>query len=708
MPNDVVNTMLFDFTCETETTAKSMRDEIVHFKAQQFNSILSDLLSEKLEDTAVWKINKIEIDLGNIRLDEIRSDRMLNAFRELLSKRIDEISQERKMQLNTQNAIAPLRENGYDQNATVSADRNATAEKIRENGQDRNATAVSLGENQVDIIRELLLNGDLPWWVDKNDFTGIDHVMKTLINEYPEALVSFLQAYRDKAGLAHRMRLLFSNATISKLNAILPSATRIPPIGTFRIAPATGAQIGKLSPKNIEKVVHSLDQRLSLRNEHLVALVVKKLLKVAGTNLLSPLKLLAVLNANELAALEMILTKNHPLSSAAFEHTREILRRLSAVQLEFLSHWVSDAPVVAGPAPRETVARKKAVLHIIKSLQSPGPLLQQDLKKLPTRDLLFIQKILAAYQQPRVARKKLISLLIEHPYFPRYDLLSLVTNLSLELPDDLVLSLQPANVNLARWFTASKQRLEASQAALQKVISRLSKREAIVLNEVFSKGSITTPSARNAVKGVLEKLPEKCLLLMSVLVQLEKSEIEKLVERPVSEAAPSTGPRKMIVENAGLCLVAPFLPSLFDQLGFIKNGMFKSDSHARRAMHVLQYLVNGRRRNYEHVMQLNRVLCGMDMEEPVTRSYKRLSVAERNEADDLLNSVIEHWKVLKSTSPEGFRSSFLQRKGLLYEEESQWKLQVEKKGYDLLLDSIPWSFKMIKFSWMNKMMDVEW
>jgi hypothetical protein len=32
------------------------------------------------------------------------------------------------------------------------------------------------------------------------------------------------------------------------------------------------------------------------------------------------------------------------------------------------------------------------------------------------------------------------------------------------------------------------------------------------------------------------------------------------------------------------------------------------------------------------------------MEEPVTRSYKRLSVAERNEADDLLNSVIEHWK----------------------------------------------------------------
>ena len=77
---------------------------------------------------------------------------MLNTFRELLSKEIDEISEQRKMQLNTQDAIPP----------------------VRENGSKPNATAVSPGENQLEIIRELLLNGDLPWWVDKNGFTGID------------------------------------------------------------------------------------------------------------------------------------------------------------------------------------------------------------------------------------------------------------------------------------------------------------------------------------------------------------------------------------------------------------------------------------------------------------------------------------------------------------------------------------------------------
>jgi hypothetical protein len=313
MPNDVVNTMLFDFTCETETTAKSMRDEIVHFKAQQFNSILSELLSEKLEDAAVWKINRIEIDLGNIRFDEIRSDRMLSTFRELLSKHIDEISQERKIQLDAQHSIEEMGQNGMNVTAAGirenGSGRNVTAPEKSDNSSDRNATAVSHGENQLDIIRELLLNGDLPWWVDKNDFTGIDHAIEILINEFPEALVNFVHAHRDRADLANRMRLLFSPATISKLNAILPSASRISSVDIFRIAPGPEAQVSKLSPINIEKVVHSLDQRLTLRNEYLLALVIKKLLKEAGAKLLSPLRLLAVLKADELASLKWFLVK---------------------------------------------------------------------------------------------------------------------------------------------------------------------------------------------------------------------------------------------------------------------------------------------------------------------------------------------------------------------------------------------------------------
>ena len=78
------------------------------------------------------------------------------------------------------------------------------------------------------------------------------------------------------------------------------------------------------------------------------------------------------------------------------------------------------------------------------------------------------------------------------------------------------------------------------------------------------------------------------------------------------------------------------------------------------------------------------------------------------ECHSLLESVIAHWKALKNTSLTGFRESFLQRKGTLFENGPSWTLQVERKPYDLLLNSIPWGFNMIKLPWMKKMIQVEW
>jgi hypothetical protein len=85
-----------------------------------------------------------------------------------------------------------------------------------------------------------------------------------------------------------------------------------------------------------------------------------------------------------------------------------------------------------------------------------------------------------------------------------------------------------------------------------------------------------------------------------------------------------------------------------------------------------------------------------------------LTKIEKIEAEDLITSAINHWKALKSTSIKGFQISFLQRKGILTEKEDLWTLQVEKKSHDLLLDSLPWSFSLIKLPWMKKMIQVEW
>jgi hypothetical protein len=78
------------------------------------------------------------------------------------------------------------------------------------------------------------------------------------------------------------------------------------------------------------------------------------------------------------------------------------------------------------------------------------------------------------------------------------------------------------------------------------------------------------------------------------------------------------------------------------------------------------------------------------------------------EADVMLLSVIEHWSVLKNTSVQGLRESFLQRNGKLTLVNNEWLLQVEQKSYDMLLQHLPWSISMIKLPWMKNLLKTEW
>lgn len=74
----------------------------------------------------------------------------------------------------------------------------------------------------------------------------------------------------------------------------------------------------------------------------------------------------------------------------------------------------------------------------------------------------------------------------------------------------------------------------------------------------------------------------------------------------------------------------------------------------------------------------------------------------------MMNAVLLQWDKMKNTSVEGFRNSFLIREGYIFRTEEEWVLRVEKRAYDILLETLPWSFGMIKFSWMNKPIIVEW
>lgn len=160
-----------------------------------------------------------------------------------------------------------------------------------------------------------------------------------------------------------------------------------------------------------------------------------------------------------------------------------------------------------------------------------------------------------------------------------------------------------------------------------------------------------------------------------------------------------------LVEGAGVVLLHPFIQVLFDEFGISRKdagGLLLPDL----AVQALHYLIFGNTQFQPHRLAAIRCLCGLD--DNFVVQEVDFPPELKAECDQLLSSVIRHWKVLKKTSVEGLRVSFLQRMGLISEVDDHYKLKVEKQSYDLLLDHLPWSYSIVKLPWMLKPMYVQW
>lgn len=162
---------------------------------------------------------------------------------------------------------------------------------------------------------------------------------------------------------------------------------------------------------------------------------------------------------------------------------------------------------------------------------------------------------------------------------------------------------------------------------------------------------------------------------------------------------------EIYIANAGLVLLHPFIELFFEELKIAENGQLKK---AQRAVSLLQWLATGQLNAPEYELPLNKLLCGISLEEPVI-GIGKLTKREKNEAQNLMEAVVRHWEVLKNTSPAGLQGNFLCREGKLTQKnDGDWLLQVERKSIDILLDHLPWSISMVKLPWMPQILWVEW
>jgi len=188
----------------------------------------------------------------------------------------------------------------------------------------------------------------------------------------------------------------------------------------------------------------------------------------------------------------------------------------------------------------------------------------------------------------------------------------------------------------------------------------------------------------------------------------QEMSVQKLLDCNNDSVADDTSKEeKFLVKNAGIVLLSPFFKSFFTNLKLL-NGIEWQDKDAQyKAVHLLGFLSTGEFEIHEYNLLLEKMLCGLAIDEPLPLKMG-LNEKEISEAGDLLQAVIAHWSALKNTSANGLQDSFLRRDGILRKKEDGWLLQVERKTLDVLLDNVPWGFSTIALAWNSEIIFVEW
>lgn len=165
---------------------------------------------------------------------------------------------------------------------------------------------------------------------------------------------------------------------------------------------------------------------------------------------------------------------------------------------------------------------------------------------------------------------------------------------------------------------------------------------------------------------------------------------------------------KIGISNAGLLLFYPYLVYVFAELKWITaDKKFMNRLAQQKAILFLQYVVNGKNRQAEYQLVLNKILCGWPIHLPL-KDRVNLTATEKAVAADLAESLKEHWTVVKNTSVPGLIQSFVARPGLIQKTSAGYLIQVERRTIDILLDSLPFGLTIIKLPWNEYIINTEW
>ncbi|MEQ9354400.1 contractile injection system tape measure protein [Coleofasciculus chthonoplastes] len=277
------------------------------------------------------------------------------------------------------------------------------------------------------------------------------------------------------------------------------------------------------------------------------------------------------------------------------------------------------------------------------------------------------------------------------------------------IPQNLIRLEQWRGIFLSLPFdkTVTPEKRQITQKSLEYLATRFQLNYFDFVNQMVK----TVDSLKREGKSGKSELPEIIaeLVASSSRETLVKENSVRELDLPISSETIQNfnNTNEIYINNGGLVLLHPFLNHFFQTIGLVQKKSFINSDAAERAVLLIQYLVEAVTELSEPSLPLNKVLCGIDVLEPVETTLD-ITEQEQLEGETLLTAVIQNWSILKNTSIAGFRQAFLQRKGILRIRDGNWLLQVEPETYDVLLEQLPWNINIIKLPWMNNVLYVQW
>jgi hypothetical protein len=207
------------------------------------------------------------------------------------------------------------------------------------------------------------------------------------------------------------------------------------------------------------------------------------------------------------------------------------------------------------------------------------------------------------------------------------------------------------------------------------------------------------------VKAILTEILEM------IRQAVDRREAHKKPERPDEPRYGKAGiPEdiEIFVQNAGMVIVWPFLYQYFQRLDLMTiERQFKDEESMEKAAHMLQYMVTAQKTAPEEQLFLNKLMVGLPLDFPIHMEFE-VTDEHKEITDSMLRSVADQWSMMKGAPPEQMRSTFLVRDGIIKKDGDNWLLQVEKKGFDMVLKRLPWGLVQIRVPWLEYMINVEW